>query len=668
MHVTMGPRLPTFARTVRSAIITLLCIFGSSFLSVEANPCAVVDEGDVNPVRDCLNRPTVPGKAFVIKKLFEVNKPGIIQIRKRNDKLYVSTGLTSTTSFAQVFECSESGDCKKWFDVDEALIEATGYGISFRNWMHGGLRGITFHDNFDENGIFYSAQMQIRPNDTSGLNYLSDVENPIDADSTVTEWVLDGRKISPSSHVELLRIGMPVYDHPVKQLQFHDGWLYICHGDGSVQSATAGGGQNINDALGKVLRIRPNPRGSSELYSTFGNPWHGEEGYLSELYAVGFRNPHHIAISSTGQVVVADAGRDNIEEINCVRPGGNYGWSFREGTFVHVLQTGTLFAGVDALPSDDEGRDLDYPCAQWGHEGPVGQQFNGHAGGGGFIVENDSPLGGIYPYFDFPERGTTFYSEYTEMLNAKTRISEFGGNTSGLTQATTYKAVLVDADLEIMSDEFRTFIGSQRIDMRMGQAEDGTLFMTSKTNGAVYKVLNSVPGYVEKKYFKFPFDCNGPVINSGTVEEFGTGGKIDPTEACKARCTEREDCVGFGITGYNCEFRSAAFCLGKRAGSRDFYVQVPEYTELDGDCYTEKFLESQEVSSLEECQGLCAGYTGCMGVSFGEGVCTMRSNSCEDPDVFASSTFFAKPGASIGEQTDVSTESPTVAPTTDAPT
>lgn len=60
----------------------------------------------------------------------------------------------------------------------------------------------------------------------------------------------------PTSYGEAFRVAMPRYDHPIKQIVFKAGYLYIGHGDGSLSSAIAGGGQG-NDALGKVLRIDP---------------------------------------------------------------------------------------------------------------------------------------------------------------------------------------------------------------------------------------------------------------------------------------------------------------------------------------------------------------------------------------------------------------------------
>ena len=70
---------------------------------------------------------------------------------------------------------------------------------------------------------------------------------------------------------------------------------------------------------------------------------------------------------------MAEVGRGNIEEINIIEPGANYGWSRREGTFVHI--GGGLVNGVTALPANDADNDFTYPAAQFGHDGVIGDTF-----------------------------------------------------------------------------------------------------------------------------------------------------------------------------------------------------------------------------------------------------------------------------------------------------
>jgi len=55
------------------------------------------------------------------------------------------------------------------------------------------------------------------------------------------------------------------------------GLLYIAHGDASDQSATFGGGENLDDGLGKVFRVDPVQRGFSK-YATPRNPFVDNSG------------------------------------------------------------------------------------------------------------------------------------------------------------------------------------------------------------------------------------------------------------------------------------------------------------------------------------------------------------------------------------------------------
>src|SRR4029079_8171484 len=66
----------------------------------------------------------------------------------------------------------------------------------------------------------------------------------------------------------------------------------------------------------------------------------GDAKTLGEIYAYGFRNAHRLSWDLTdGTMFASDIGMNNIEEINIVRNGGNYGWMKREGFFEHARGT-----------------------------------------------------------------------------------------------------------------------------------------------------------------------------------------------------------------------------------------------------------------------------------------------------------------------------------------
>ncbi|PXF43799.1 HHIP-like protein 1 [Gracilariopsis chorda] len=393
----------------------------------------------------------------------------------------------------KIYEVSPKGRVNLFLDVDAAIKVVTGRSLSIENLIHGGVRSVAFHPSFSENGFFYVSAMEERPSNPRGFNYISDVSNHIDADSVLIEWRTDLTSGKPliNSYRNLFRIGMPVYDHPIKQIAFYEDLLYIAHGDGSVQSAVAGGGQT-GDCLGKILRINPLQAGSRPYTIPGDNPFLTNRKFPGEVYAIGFRNPHHICFGRDGTLYAADTGRANIEEVNIVKSGSNYGWAEREGTFVHT--GGGLMSGVDSLPADDAKNDFTYPAAQVGHEGPFNAAFIGQAIAGGCPIENGSPMSGHYYYADFPISGKLYFSRIPDLRKAKTE-----GDPAKLTQATTYQAnIIYDGKrYKTLGAAMRSEEGfslQRRVDVRFGRGSSGELYWSSKRNGRIYLFTSSLPG------------------------------------------------------------------------------------------------------------------------------------------------------------------------------
>ncbi len=221
----------------------------------------------------------------------------------------------------QVFSVADNGSgrgaASVWFDynasVSVAVANATdGFVLADESapnagYYHGGLRSIAFHPEFATNGKFYTAAMVDRPSNTTGLNYLGTSTSNLDADSLLAEWTYDHNsdQVDQSSYRELFRVQPPIFDHTIKQIAFNNyaqpgdddyGLLYIAHGDGSMASATAGGGLVVDNALGKVLRINPLQDGAT-AYSTPNSPPWSDPNTLDEIYTMGHRNPHHISFA-----------------------------------------------------------------------------------------------------------------------------------------------------------------------------------------------------------------------------------------------------------------------------------------------------------------------------------------------------------------------------------
>lgn len=443
-----------------------------------------------------------------------------------------------------------------WFDIGAAVQSNTGRLLNIDSPFHGGVRGIAFHPDFDNNGKLYTTLLEQRPADPSQHTYLSDAAS-IDVDSVLVEWTVNTETVvvDSSSYREVFRVGIPEYDHPIKQIAFDPsvasgsadyGLLYIAHGDGSEESTTTVGGQG-NNALGKILRINPLASGSASYTIPGNNPFVGNAAMLDEAFSIGHRNPHHPAFMNDGTLLVTEDGRDNIDEVNLIVAGADYGWSNREGAYVLQNQPG-LFNGVSTLPANDADLNYTYPVAQFGHTGSVGAGFTGQALGGGFVVENGSELDGQYFYIDFPKSGELFHSSVAAIRAATTR-----GAPSNLTVARTGRASISfnhdnDDSTDRLASSMREIIRSangydtsgDRVDIRFGQGPKGELYLINKRNNVVYLVTNSLPADSEEDG---PDDMQ-PVGTGKPATDNGTHGfSVWDSMSATAQAVTPSDCL-----------------------------------------------------------------------------------------------------------------------------
>jgi len=174
--------------------------------------------------------------------------------------------------------------------------------------------------------------------------------------NVVNEWKIsttNDNVVDPSSRREVISFGKTAGNHNGGTITFGpDGYMYLALGDGGDANDVGashiepgGNAQNLSTPLGKMLRFDPiHPSltgGSSDPASTngqyripTGNPFQGS-GQVPEIYAYGFRNPYRFAFDRlNGELIMADVGQNNVEEIDRVILGGNYGWSIKEGDFL----------------------------------------------------------------------------------------------------------------------------------------------------------------------------------------------------------------------------------------------------------------------------------------------------------------------------------------------
>lgn len=411
--------------------------------------------------------------------------------------------FVSTEQDGYIYDITD-GNANLWFDVAQAVQSTQGRMLDTQNLFHGGLRSVAFHPDFSNNGKFYTSLMEQRPANAASHTYLSNLETDLTADSVVIEWTANAQtmEVDATSYREVFRVGVPEYDHPIKQIEFNPhattassdyGLLYIGHGDGSILSQTARGGQR-NDALGKVLRINPLASGDQPYTVPSDNPFVGNNAMIDEVYSIGHRNPHHLSFAPNGTLIVADAGRDNIDEINVVVAGANYGWSDREGHY-RQLADGSLFDGISPLPADDASNGYTYPAAAYGHNGIAGKILTNEAIVGGPVLSAPSGDEQYYFYNEFTASGDILYSTVSALNEAVTQ-----GSADAMTVAQTYKAsIAFDHDNNVQTEGLQkvsmidvlkdaaTYDNSNRADTRLGSDSSGNLYVMNKRNGIVYK-------------------------------------------------------------------------------------------------------------------------------------------------------------------------------------
>jgi glucose/arabinose dehydrogenase len=174
--------------------------------------------------------------------------------------------------------------------------------------------------------------------------------------NVVNEWKISNTNdnvVDPNSRRAVVSFGKNAGNHNGGTCTFGpDGYLYLALGDGGNANDVGpshiepgGNAQNLSTPLGKMLRFDPlgpaltptstdpiSANGQYRIPAT--NPFQGP-GQAPEIYAYGLRNPYRFAFDTvTGDLIAADVGQNNIEEINRIVIGGNYGWAIKEGDFL----------------------------------------------------------------------------------------------------------------------------------------------------------------------------------------------------------------------------------------------------------------------------------------------------------------------------------------------
>lgn len=449
-----------------------------------------------------------------------------MQTRTGDNRLYV------TTEAGSIYTLDTDGSghttANKWFDVRSAE-NSLGHPL-FGSSSQLGLQSVAFHPDFDHVGTagygkIYTTMLENRPADSTGHFYLGDSAHgaTVPEDGVLAEWTYNHQtgQVDPNSYRELFRVNMPVSDHPIKQARFDPyakpgdadyGLLYMTHGDSNSKESPNDDPQHLGNVLGKMIRINPLQSGPSRYTIPATNPFaaSNDPNVLKEVFAYGLRNPHTYSFNRDDQnhidILAGDIGRNNVEEVDVITAGANYGWPKREGTFVHLQLPDSdpnegYITGVAPLPANEAVNGYTYPVAQYDHDAVYSEINTGSAIASGFVIRNasDPNLRNQLIVNDFADHdGLVYHADFNSMLGAVTKLDS-GDPPSDLTQAELHKLHLaLDADNNPNTpaqiyDNFKSLLGATRSDTRYGEGLLGEMYISSKVNGTIYLVTNSVP-------------------------------------------------------------------------------------------------------------------------------------------------------------------------------
>lgn len=323
-----------------------------------------------------------------------------------------------------------------FLDVTDRLVSPLGVLASYdeNDYDERGLLGFAFHPGYSDSESPGYQKVYTYTSEPLGASadFTTDPlpeGETFDHQSVIAEWTVDSEdpnQIDTSTRREIMRIDQPQFNHNGGKMAFgSDGYLYIGLGDGGSSNdndnghGDDGNGQNVNTVHGSILRIDPlvpeSNTSSSDPASSNGkyripatNPLVGVDG-TDEIFAYGFRNPYRFSFDSgSSQFIVPDVGQNNLEEINTVSAGNNYGWNLKEGTYAFVPDTGSITDNTEDLPAD-----LVDPVAQYDHD-------DGTSIIGGFVYRGAAitDLVGKYVFGDFSNSfstgsGRLFYADLT---------------------------------------------------------------------------------------------------------------------------------------------------------------------------------------------------------------------------------------------------------------
>ena len=413
-----------------------------------------------------------------------------------------------------------------------------------------GLLGVTFDPEYRQNGIFYTIHLEnpaitevatpkngVLPGlDASRFALTSPIFTPSGArpptrEAVLIEWT--DRNIANATFEgtarEIMRVQMISGIHPMSDVSFNPAarrgdadWrvLYVSTGDGGTgegNDVRRLNAQRLDHFGGKIIRIVPDLREhvSTSQVSENGqyripndNPFVAIPGARKEIWANGMRNPHRMAwdvspgSGSNANLLAFVIGSNQgspvrYETIAIIRRGANYGYPLREGPETKPVNPiddvlgsdGTLPLRItDSLVLNQRTGIQDVALAY-----RTGVEGLGIAGGFVYRGRKWPQLQGAVVFGDITS-GRIFYAKMADLIAAT------DGNP---TTTATYTEIRTELT-RLVTDKIsaRTAAPSQpppaapsggrplRVDMRLATDEAGEIYVLTKSDGMVRRVVS----------------------------------------------------------------------------------------------------------------------------------------------------------------------------------
>lgn len=366
----------------------------------------------------------------------------------------------------------KDGMAGTFLDVREQIKDfQSGPGIAT------GVGSFDFHPDFMNNGLIYISHAETFKGQPADYVISDSIKSEVQW--IIAEWKMEdvNATVFRGNHRELLRLHAPTFAHGCQDIGFipglnkndpEYGLLYFGYGDGGSNNIKHPElGHHLKSFLGTIMRI--DPAGNNSLNGKYGipatNPFVNEKDPMTvkEIYAYGFRNPHRMAWDNANgnRMIATDIGEANIEELNIIGNGGDYGWPSREGDY--GIATLRDMKTVFKLGKSD----VDFyrrPFAQYDHE-------EGNAISGGYIYEGDlAPLKNKYIFGDIVN-GRMFF------VNIDRQLAD----------STVYELAIT---LKGKETTFQELCKTKRLHLRVAYDRyNKQLYIITKVDGKIWRVV-----------------------------------------------------------------------------------------------------------------------------------------------------------------------------------